>query len=38
MFEKGFLTKEQADYRVEYMTALGQVIQYAETFIPTRIH
>ena len=38
MFEKGFLTKEQADYRVEYMAALGEVIQYAETFTPSKIH
>ena len=36
-YEKGLITKEQADYRIEYMAANDQVIQYAEEFIPKKV-
>jgi len=37
LVEKGFYTKDQGDYWIEYMAATGQVIQFSDGFIPSKI-
>ena len=37
LVEKGVYTEEQGEYWIEYMSAMGQVIQHSDGFTPTKI-